>query len=340
MLVLVTGATGFVGWHTAARLRRSGHRVRALVRDRDKALRALGRLGLGADDLVVGDMTDRAAVEQALDGAVAVVHAAAAISLDARDARRQLHANVTGARHVVGGACDRGIDAVLFVSSLTALFDPRAAEITGDSPLAENRSGYGRSKTESDRLVRELQAGGAPVATVYPSAVIGPDDPGLSESVRAFRGFLKATLRTTGGVQFVDARDLAEFNVRLLERGTRGRHVMAGHFLAWDDLTRLLERVSGAHIRRFPAPAPLLRTVGRAVDLLKRFVDTDLIMTREAMEVATLWRPIADSAAVAELRVAPRDPAETLADMLRWLHAAGRLPSRAIPRLVGDRAAA
>jgi len=340
MHVLVTGATGFVGWHTAAGLRQAGHRVRALVRDGEKARGLLRPLGLTAADLAIGDMTDAAAVDRALDGVDAVVHAAAAISLDARHAERQLRANVAGARHVVGGACHRGTRSVLFVSSLAALFDPRAAEITGDSPLAANRSGYARSKTESDRLVRELQQGGAPIATVYPSAVIGPEDPGLSESVRAFRGFLKATLRTTGGVQFVDVRDLAELGVRMLERGIRGRHVIAGHFLSWDDLTRLLEQVSGTHIRRFPAPAPLLRAAGRVVDLLKHFVDSDFVMTREAMEIATLWRPVADSPIVAELEISLHDPAETVGAMLRWLHAAGRLPGRAVPRLASvDRAA-
>ncbi len=66
--VLVTGATGFAGWHAAARLRSSGHRVRALVRDLDKGRRLLSPLGIEDVDLVVGDMTDPDAVARVVTG--------------------------------------------------------------------------------------------------------------------------------------------------------------------------------------------------------------------------------------------------------------------------------
>ena len=62
MKVLVTGATGFIGWHAAARLREAGHSVRVLARDPEKAKRLLAPLGIGEEDVVVGDMTDASAV--------------------------------------------------------------------------------------------------------------------------------------------------------------------------------------------------------------------------------------------------------------------------------------
>ncbi len=333
MKVLVTGATGLVGWHTAARLCAAGHRVRALVRDGDKGRRVLVPAGVDAADLVVGDMGDEASVERALADCDAVVHAAAAVSLDAHHADEQLRTNVEGVRLVIGGACRKDVEAI-HVSSLTALFDSRAAVITADSRLAVTRSAYGRSKSESDRLVRGLQEQGAPVAIVYPGAVIGPDDPGFSQSVRAFRSFLKTTLRSSGGVQFIDARDLAEFLLRLLEGRVRGRHVAAGHFLSWDELAHLLEQVSGAPVHRFGAPGVLLRALGRVIDVANRFVKTDAIMTGEAMDLATLWRPIENSPALGELGITLRDPAETIEATLRSLLSAGRLPARALPRLV------
>ena len=335
MRVLVTGATGFIGWHAAARLAASGHAVRALVRDANKGRRVLAPIGVSAADLVVGDMTDAAAVARALDGCDAALHAAAAVSVTRPGAGDAFDANVTGTRLVVGGACERGLRQVVFVSSLTAIFDPRR-EITADSPLARAESRYGRSKVESDRFARKCAAAGCPVAIVYPSGVVGPDDPGFSESVRAYRGFLRGTLRSSGGNQFVDARDLAELLARLLERGVRGRVVAAGHFFPWDEFTALFESVSGARIRRISAPGWLLRAAGRAADVWSRLRGTSFPISGEGMAIATRWTRIADSPAVAELGVRWRDPHQTIEDMLRWFLATGRIPARAAPRLAGS----
>lgn len=329
--VLVTGATGFVGWHTAARLRAEGHRVRVLARDAEKAARLLGPLGIGADDVIVGDMTDEGDVARALADCEAVVHAAASVSVTQQGGGPGFGGNVTGTRLVVGGACEGGIDNVVFVSSLTAIFDPKR-EVTADSPLVDSTTRYGRSKASSDAFVRELQEAGAPVAIVYPSGVIGPDDPGFSESVRAYRGFLRGTLRS-GGTSFVDVRDLALLHARLVERKHHGRLVAAGPYFSWDALTELLEEVTGAEIPRIGVPAPLMRAVGRTLDVVSRVIGRSFPISGEGIDIATRWKPIADSPDVAELGVAWRPPRETLADMFRWYVATGRLPAKAVPHL-------
>jgi nucleoside-diphosphate-sugar epimerase len=332
MQVLVTGATGFIGFHTAARLRGEGHAVRALVRSPEKGERVLGPLGLRPQAFVVGDMTDREAVARALQGCDAVVHAAAGVSVTG--GRRDFDANLRGTETVVGAACEKGVP-VLYVSSLLAIFDPKR-EVDAASPLARSRSRYGRSKVACDAFVRERQAEGAPAAIVYPPGVVGPDDPGLSESVKAYRSFLRGTLRSEGGNQLVDARDLALLIVRMLERGTRGRVVAAGHFFDWDAFTALLEEVTGARIPRISAPGWLLRGAARALDLVGAATGRSMPMTGEGVEIATRFRRIEDSREVAELGVVWRDPAETLRDLYTWLLRAGRLPPRALPALAPE----
>ena len=86
MPVLVTGGTGFVGSHTVAALVEGGHEVRLLVRAVTGSPPPLAPLGLEAGNLeaVVGDVTDAAAVEQAVRGCEAVVHAGAVYSFDSR----------------------------------------------------------------------------------------------------------------------------------------------------------------------------------------------------------------------------------------------------------------
>jgi nucleoside-diphosphate-sugar epimerase len=338
MQTLITGATGFVGWHTAARLAAEGHRVRALVRDAEKGRRLLAPLGLADDDLLLGDMADPAAVARALEGCDAVVHAAAAVSVTEPGlSDAAFDANLRGTQLVVGGACERGIRRVVFVSSLLSILDP-GREVSADSPVVEGRTRYGRSKSACERLVRDLQAQGAAVAILYPTGVIGPDDPGLSESVKAFRGFLRTTLASSGGCFFLDVRDLALLIARMLEQGTRGRVVAGGHFLSWDELTALFEEVSGAHISRLRAPGWLLRAAGRVLDGVAVATGRSFPIGFEAMEVAMRARRVADSPEVAALGVRWREPRETLEDMFRWFLASGRVRAAHLPRLAGPAA--
>ena len=151
--VMLTGGTGFVGYHTACALVEAGHEVRLLVRSRQKFERVFGPAGLGGLDHVVGDITDPKAVDTALDGCNAVVHSAAMVSVHAADSDEVLDNNLRGTRFVLGGAHERGIDRMVQVSSTTALFRPGARRIDENSPLGDATSGYGRSKIECDRYV-------------------------------------------------------------------------------------------------------------------------------------------------------------------------------------------
>ena len=327
MKTLVTGATGFVGSHIARCLIARGHVVRVLARSPQKA--ALVFPG-GEVEVHAGDMTDASAVRAALADCDALVHAAAAVSLDPRDAARLLEANLEGTRSVIGSACDAGVQRILYVSSLSTILALPGADPGRDSPVRQSTNSYARAKAAAEREVRAHQDAGAPIAIVYPNGVIGPDDPGRSEAVRAFRGFLKTTLATGGGLASVDARDLALVCVRLLEEGMRGRFVLGGQFQSWDELVATLEPLLGRPIPRLRAPAWLLRGAGAALDLARRVRPISSLISREAMEYATRMRPIPNDPIVAELGVNLRPLAATYRDTLDWL-AASRRPQRAEP---------
>ncbi|HBQ39843.1 MAG TPA: epimerase, partial [Halieaceae bacterium] len=77
MRVMITGATGFVGYHTAQALLAAGHEVSVLVRSVDKLLNLFGENRV--HQVVRGDVTDPQQVARALDGCDAVVHSAAMV---------------------------------------------------------------------------------------------------------------------------------------------------------------------------------------------------------------------------------------------------------------------
>ena len=109
--LLLTGATGLIGSHTAASLAREGLAVRALVRDPAKLADVLGPLGLdpAAVEAVRGDVTDPESVAVAATGCHAAIHCAGRFSHDLGEADALREVNVRGAEVVLRAAVGSGL---------------------------------------------------------------------------------------------------------------------------------------------------------------------------------------------------------------------------------------
>jgi dihydroflavonol-4-reductase len=333
--VLVTGGTGFTGSHTARALVAAGHEVRLLVRDREKLRRVFEPDATVPSDVVVGDMTDESAVDAALAGCDAVVHAAALVDLRASSARRVEETNARGVRLVVGGAVRRGIPRTVYVSSLSIFFVPGGPPVTPELPIAPTTTAYARSKAEAEKYVRGLQAQGAAVHVSYPAGIIGPDDPGLSDANHAVYTFFRDTgVVTSNGFQVVDVRDVAALHLKLLELPPGAqRYAAAGPMLRWAEVYDLLDRITGARVRRLRIPGAAMRAAGTLGDLVKRVYDFNFPLTRDGMEFATRWTGADASRTTRELGLAFRDPEDSYRDTLRWMHRSGHLTARHVGRL-------
>jgi nucleoside-diphosphate-sugar epimerase len=329
--VLLTGGTGFVGSYTVPALLARGHDVRLLVRDPAKAEAVLARRGVvvatAGVELVVGDMLDPDAVAGALDGADAVVHAAAAIGVTSGGTVSVHEQNVAGTRNVVGGAVAAGLDPVVHVSTIAVFIPPTAPTITIDAPLASPRNEYGRSKVEAERAVRALQDDGAPVAVVYPGGVLGPDQPHLDAALEGIAGARRTGWpMTPGGVCLIDVRDLAEVLAAAVVPGLGPRRLLVGgYFLSWPDLGELTDRITGVRARRIRFPRAVLLATGSALDLARRVLPIAYPLTRDAAEIMLTAVPTEDGPSLESLGVTLRPVEETLEDTLRWLAEEGHI---------------
>jgi dTDP-L-rhamnose 4-epimerase len=120
MRVLVTGAAGFIGSHIAETMQAAGHEVRGL----DSLTPAVhkGRPDHVPGDLVIGDVRDPAAVDEALAGMDAVCHQAALVGLgvDLSDLPAYADVNVTGTAVLLEAMGRHGITRLVFASSMVA----------------------------------------------------------------------------------------------------------------------------------------------------------------------------------------------------------------------------
>jgi len=323
-VVMLTGASGFLGIHTLRRLLDEGHQVRALVRTPAKLREHLPLVDVDPDDprieVVSGDMTDRSAAREAASGCDQAIHAAATFSYRRRDADRMLRENKSGTTTVLDAAIEAGCRGIVHVSSIAALLRP-GATLDHQSRLGVTLGPYTQSKVESERVARDRQDAGAPVSIVNPGGILGPHDPYLGESDSTIRQILRGHLPTwsRGALQWVEVRDTAAVVVAALSRPGR-RYLVPGENVGLPHET--LRVVTG---RRLPA---VRMPLAAALPVLKLGYYTGWSLLPHAVEGARLIEQntkVDYSATVEDLGVVGRSLEESMRDTVRWLVDAGHL---------------
>jgi len=335
MNVLVTGGTGFVGSHTAKALKQAGHHVRVLVRLEHKAERVFKAIGVDVDEIMVGDVTDPVAVARAIKGCDAVIHSAAMVSTADKHAEEMREINVGGTKLVIDGCLAAGIKKIIYVSSVSALFNAGDTVMNEDTPVSVAKSPYARTKIECEHYVRELQARGASIITTYPAGVVGAHDPGLSEphfGIKLFVGVFTFTSST--GVQLVNVQDIADAHVSIIERiDGPDRFILGGHYYSWTEMLEIVTRLTGRTLHSVHIPGKILRLLGRCADVVIKITGKEFPFTAEGMMYASQWVYADSSKIEAELGLHFADSEDTLAEVILWLYDSGHLSRRKVGKL-------
>jgi nucleoside-diphosphate-sugar epimerase len=170
-IILVTGASGFVGHRVVAKLLTRGEPVRALVRDPAKAekLRAQGV------EVCVGDLRDRTVLEGAVRDVDVVLHCAAAVG-SRYGAREFYEVNVAGTRQLLKAASAAHCRRVVLLSSLHVLGIGNLDPATEDLPCRRTRDSAANAKIDMERLALDW-AQPPSVVILRPGVIYGPGDP-------------------------------------------------------------------------------------------------------------------------------------------------------------------
>ena len=217
-MILVTGASGFIGGHVARVLVERGCKVRALVRPTSD-LRGIADLAL---DRVTGDLRDPDSLRHALEGCRTVFHAAADYRLWAPHPAELYRSNVDGTRNLLEAARRAGVSRVVYTSTVGCIGIPGdGAPGDEDSPAAIDAmtGAYKRSKFLAEQAALEFARNGLPVIIVNPTAPVGDRDIKPTPTGRIILDFLRGRLPAyvDTGLNLVDVRDVARGH--LLEIG-------------------------------------------------------------------------------------------------------------------------
>ncbi|KPK86337.1 MAG: epimerase [Phycisphaerae bacterium SM23_33] len=187
---LVTGATGLLGSHIAAKLRADGRDVRGLVRPSSDTS-FLDALGV---EKVTGDVTDAQSVARAMKGVKTVYHAAARVG-DWGPWQEFVSVTVEGTRNMVEAAAREGVERFLHISSISAYGHPDGEGLVLDesAPLGQNLhkwSYYSRAKVAAEEIIWAAHCTGrVPVTVIRPSWLYGERDrasmPRLIRAIKA-----------------------------------------------------------------------------------------------------------------------------------------------------------
>ncbi|WP_199540609.1 hopanoid-associated sugar epimerase [Paraburkholderia kururiensis] len=330
-LVLVTGASGFVGSAVARIAQQKGFAVRVLVRASSprKNLEALDA------DIVVGDMRDVASMRAALRGVRYLFHVAADYRLWAPDPADIERANLEGAEATMRAALHEGVERIVYTSSVATLKVTSSGQSADEtSPLTADQAigVYKRSKVLAERAVERMIANDRlPAVIVNPSTPIGPRDvkptPTGRIIVEAALGKIPAFVDT--GLNLVHVDDVAAGHFLALERGKVGeRYILGGENLPLQQMLADIASLTGRKAPTLALPRWPLYPLAVGAEAVARFTKREPFVTVDGLRMSKNKMYFSSAKAERELGYRARPYREGLKDALDWFREAGYLSGK------------
>jgi dihydroflavonol-4-reductase len=293
-VVLVTGATGLVGNAIVRALHARGDRVRALVRDPERA-RSIVPAGV---ELAPGDILVRESLEAALADAVLVFHAAGMPEQWQPDESVFDRVNRGGTKEVLTAAHRARVTRVVYTSTMDVFAaTPGGTLVESNVDHRPKATAYERSKQAAERDASNIQALGLDVVYVNPGAVYGPSP--VIGTLNAFIQRLlagKVPLLPPGGMSLAFLDGVVAVHLAAADRGRRGeRYLVADEHLSTADIAREVMAAEGRG-RAVPKTAPLwlMRALASASAPIARALGTQPLIAPGELSFLT-WNAHVDA---------------------------------------------
>jgi len=321
---LITGASGFIGWHVARVLLERGYRVRALVRTGSRVD------GLDVEP-VTGDVRDAASIDRAVAGCGLVFHVAADYRLWARNPGELYRSNVDGTRNLLSAARQAGVERVVYTSTVGCIGMPHntLGDETIPVALAQMTGDYKRSKFQAEQVALEFARAGLPVVIVNPTAPIGDHDVKPTPTGKIVLDFLKGDMPAfiDTGLNVVDVRDVAQGHWLACERGKVGeRYILGAENLTLAQILQKLARLTDRKAPTVRLPYAVALCAGACSTAWANLTGIAPRVPLAAVRMAREKMWVTHEKARRDLGFTPGPAEQALARAVEWFSGSGRLP--------------
>ncbi len=313
---LVTGASGFVGWHVARLLLERGHRVRALVRENSR----VPELDV---QRFTGDLRDSDSLRRAVAGCELVFHVAADYRLWSRNPDELYRSNVDGTRNMLAAAQSAGVERFVYTSTVGCIGVP--ANTVGDENQPVSLHGmtgaYKRSKFLAEQAALESAAKGMPVVIVNPTAPMGDHDFKPTPTGQIVFDFLNGAMPAyiDTGLNIVDVRDVALGHLLACEKGRAGeRYILGSENMTLGQILRELASITGRKAPSLELPYFVAYTAGVVTTAWARMTGVPPRAPLEAVRMARKKMWVSHNKAANELGYRPGPARVALESAVAW----------------------
>jgi len=327
-MILITGASGFLGSAVARCLVTAGHDVRALVRPTSPRLNLADR----RIEIVEGDLRDANSLARAMAGIRYLFHVAADYRLWARDPQDIVETNVEGTRLTMEAALRAGVERIVYTSSVATLLprpDGTPSDETFPSDADHAIGAYKYSKLIAERLVEDMVAKrNLPAIIVNPSTPIGPGDvrptPTGRIIIEAASGRMPAYVDT--GLNLVHVDDCAAGHVAALHKGRIGeRYILGGQNVLLGDMLRDIALLVGRSPPKLRLPRALIFPIAYGAEAVAHFTGREPFVTTTGLKLAKDRMFFSSAKAERELGYRARPYGEAITDAIAWFRDNGYL---------------
>ena len=314
--VLVTGASGFVGWQVARLLLERGYRVRALARPSS----SIPDLDI---ERATGDLRDLASLESAVAGCGVVFHVAADYRLWSKDPSEMYRSNVDGTRNILSAAKAAGVERFVYTSTVGCIGVPPGGIGDEKRPvsLEEMAGPYKRSKYLAEQVALEFAADGFPVVIVNPTAPMGDHDFKPTPTGQIVLDFLSGAMPAyiDTGLNVVNVRDVAMGHLLACEKGKVGeRYILGSENLTLSQILEALARITGMRAPTVKLPYFAAYTAGMITTAWAHLTGVPPRVPLEAVRMAKTKMWVSHEKASRELGYSPSPAVCALKDAAAW----------------------